>query len=642
MRLFAWAAMLRWAAGSAVVALDAKASKMVQALDAALNEETARGIVRPLLDNLKELHPEVVEKIVMRQWWELAQEVVLKSHTQQVDFSFSVRKAVRALKDEADELLRTLNPKYGEAQQVSPAFQWAQNDTCIFLTMKYTVRWNAPGALEVTDPSVEMGWNWFNFTGLGKHSNNKYRYVLSLPLFDHISAQHSSWSAASVGKLSVTLRKRWPRKWPRLLTSKKVKMSNMHVWMEMQEKLDTSLNGMSSVSQSPITCGELDKLYCAASDSCKKADNCTQCQGKQIPKPEESLCTGLPVAETSLTFSDSDMHKGKLGGDVTIGKAKTEWDIDTYRVYLGKDSRTKWENDKGEPVLIGEVEPTRINGLDASVKIPHGMVFPPDVSHLLVFSTNEYGEFEIPGNVAIRDATLPKGKPDGISFTDEDGEKGEVNGMVTVLKATNEEDVTSYTIYWGKSPTKKATSSWITELTSTNFAGRPDVTYHIAKDTKPPDGAHYLLAFSKNEFGELPQPVSVKLIDNTKPCLTSKDGDCVVGVSATLDSDPDVGQVETMIRIEPALEPRDLTQYRVYWGKRSCSEDGKGAKNGHIRDVDARVELQLSLDSNTFVPPSTSHILVFSANKHGESDFCVSISFEDHYFPQPLGEKAEL
>jgi len=188
-----------------------KASGLVEALDAALDEDDARKILGPYMDSLKSLVPPAMEKIVMRQWWGLARQVVAKSHEQQVDMSFAVRKAVRALKDEADELLRTLNPKYGQAQQVSPAFQWAQNDSCIFLTIKYTVRWNAPGALEVTDPVVNMSHNMFNYTGLGKHSNNKYRYSLSLSMFDAILASSSNWNAASVGKLSVTLRKKWPR-----------------------------------------------------------------------------------------------------------------------------------------------------------------------------------------------------------------------------------------------------------------------------------------------------------------------------------------------------------------------------------------------------------------------------------------------
>merc|ERR1711959_832484 len=101
-----------------------------------------------------------------------------------------------------------------------------QNDTCVFLTVKYTVRWNAPGALEATDIVVDMGGANFNFTGLGKHSNNKYRYTLGLNLFDNIVESASTWSAASVGKLSVTLRKKWGRKWPRLLSDRKMKIGN--------------------------------------------------------------------------------------------------------------------------------------------------------------------------------------------------------------------------------------------------------------------------------------------------------------------------------------------------------------------------------------------------------------------------------
>lgn len=595
-------------------------------LDAVRDEEAARAVLKPYMEDLKELHGDIVEKVVLRQWWGVAQDIVLASHVQRVDFSFSVRKAVRALKDEADELLRTLNPKYGEAQLVNPAFQWAQNDTCIFLTIKYTVRWNAPGALEVTDPTVDIAGNWFNFTGLGKHSNNKYRYLLSLPLFDLISTQHSTWTAASVGKLSVTLRKNIPRKWPRLLGSKKTKIGNMHVWMEMQEKLDSSLVGMSSVSQSPVTCLESEKLYCVPMDSCKKAENCSHCPGKEVAMPGAGMCEGIPSAEASLSFADSDLHKGKLGGDVTISKAKTEYDIVVYRVYFGKDNRNKWEDESGKTHLLGEAEP----GFNVAVKIPTGTALPPGATHLLVFSSNAHGEQPNPGYLAIKDATLPKGKPEGISFVDEDPDKGEMRGQVTVIKASKEEDVTHYTIYWGKSPTKKLNVSWLAEIVAANFIDRQDVTYHMPQDMKIPDGATHMLVFSKNEFGELPQPVSLKIVDNTKPCLEKMELDCVHGVTVTPDQDPDAGQVQTTIRIEPATQAMDLTLYKVYWGKRGCEgEDSKNFKNGHIRDVDANGSLTISLDVDTFVPPETTHILVFSANKFGESDFCVSISFED-------------
>ena len=144
-----------------------------EALDAAAAEDEAQGLLEPHLKDMKALEKEarpvlqrpssgqVVELVVMRQWWSLARELVAKSHEQKaprlVFTPFSARwtspsrcarqfEASRrlsrpclspfSLQDEADELLRTLNPNYGMAQQVSPAFQWAQNDTSLFLTIK--------------------------------------------------------------------------------------------------------------------------------------------------------------------------------------------------------------------------------------------------------------------------------------------------------------------------------------------------------------------------------------------------------------------------------------------------------------------------------------------------------------------------
>mmetsp|Transcript_23009 Transcript_23009/g.72852 ORF Transcript_23009/g.72852 Transcript_23009/m.72852 type:complete len:643 (+) Transcript_23009:44-1972(+) len=613
----------------------AKASQLLEALDAALAEEDARKILDPYMESLKSLESQVVEKIVMRQWWGLARDVVAKSHKQQVDLSFAVRKAVRALKDEADELLRTLNPKYGQAQQVSPAFQWAQNDTCVFLTIKYTVRWNAPGALEVTDPAVNMSENMFNFTGLGKHSNNKYRYALSLSLFDLILSASSSWSAASVGKLSVTLRKRWPRKWPRLLANKKTKIGNMHVWMEMQEKLDSTLGGMTTVSNSPVTCSTSEKLYCLATDTCKKAENCSQCPGKTIPVEELHVCTGMPTEKASLSFKDADMDEHQVGGDVKIFKARNEFDIDSYVVYFGKDERTKLESADGQPALVGEAAPT---GSDTEVKIPFNTAIPESATHLLVFSKNEYGEFSTPGNAILRDAAVPKGKPTSLAFEDEDGNKGEVGGTVTIGRAEDEAQVEDYALHWGKSATRKIASSSL--LREVKASGSKDLTHYVTRGTKIPDGATHLLAYTKNEHGENPSAVTLKIVDHLKPCLAQSDPDCPAGVKVSADADPEPGRAQVTLTVEKAGSDVGVGEYALYWGRQSCGADGgqSGAKNGHIRDVPSDGTLSVALPIGTVVPADTTHVLVFSKNKYGESDFCTSSSFEDNQ----SAEKKEL
>lgn len=607
-------------------------------MEKAATEDEAMALLEPHLDGLNKLPPEVIEIVVLRQWWTLARDIVARSHTQQVDLSFGVRKAVRSLKDEADELLRMLNPKYGEAQQVAPAFQWAQNDTCVFLTIKYTVRWNAPGALEVTEPSVNMTLNTFNFSGLGKHSNNKYRYFLSLNFFDHINSEASQWSAASVGKLSVTLRKRWPRKWPRLIANKKTKIGNMHVWMEQQERIDSQLSGMTTVSNSPITCQMSDKLYCLATDTCKKADSCSQCPGKSVPKEEEGICTGMPTERASVSFKDADMDEGELGGDVKISKARNEFDIDTYEVFFGKDDKTKLEGVPGIWLPVGKATPT---GGDVEVRIPLNTPVPDGATHLLVFSKNEYGEFATPGQTIIKDAVLPKGKPTSLKFEDEDGDKGEVSGLVTIGRAEDQDKLEEYTLHWGKSDKRKInTGSHIRDVMKQTDK---DPTHYIASSTKIPDGATHLLVFSKNEHGEHPQPASVKLVDGTRPCLTAQDADCPVQVSLSADSDPEPGRAHLTVSYTPARSEADLTQYSIYWGRKSCAEGGQnGAKNGHIKDMQVGDKPEFELSHDTRVPDGTNHILVFSKSRRGESEHCVSAIFQDTGGSVDLAGKAEL
>jgi len=610
-------------------------SPLMQALDATLVEAEARKVLEPHMAAIKSLETEVIELVVMRQWWSLARELVAKSHEQKVDLSFSVRKAVRSLKDEADELLLTLDPKYGQVQQVSPSFQWAQNDTAIFLSVKYTVRWNAPGALEVTDPSVNMTGNVFNFSGLGKHSNNKYRYFLSVNLFDNIDAQLSSWSAASVGKLSVTLRKRWPRKWPRLLVDKKTKIGNMHLWMEMQEKLDSSLSGLSSVTNSPVSCGQMGKLYCMATDTCKKSDACAQCPGKSEPDEKANLCAGKPTEKASLSFQDADMDENQLSGEVKIHKARNDFDVDTYAVFWGKSDSAKLESPEGKEMLLGEVSSS---GQDVELRIPPNSRIPEGATHLLVFSRNAYGEYSSPGSLLLRDAALPKAKPGGLSFEDEDGGKDMVRGRITINKAENEEKISEYSLHWGRSPTRKtAQNSFISDVRKEE--GK-DVSHWLSLQ-KPPEGATHLLAFSKNEFGEHPSPVNAQVVDRTKPCVSKEEDSCPQKVESTADENPELKNVKAKVTITPAKNEEKIDKYRLFWGKHACGEKEQDAqaKNGYLKDVRKDESLEVELSTGILVPDGTTHILAFSnAPTLGESDFCVSTPFQD----DKSAEKKEL
>jgi len=669
-------------------------TKLIEELRSSPSEAAARELLKPQMALLKELDSEVFDIAVKRNWWNLSREIVGRSHSQNVDLSAPVRKAVQRMKEEADELVRLLNPKYGVAQKVSPAFQWAQNDTCIFMTIKYTVRWNAPGALELADAQVNVSKNTFVLSGFGKHSNNKYHYLLNLSLFDDIVSEQSTWNFASAAKASVTLRKKWGRRWPRLLSQKGLKVGNMQQWNDMQDRLDPALEGVLKAANSPATCAASEnKYYCLAKDSCRTAEQCAECPDKTSPNLEANLCTGLPSQSASVVFQDEDMDKGEIGGVVRIGKPANQFDIDSFAVYFGTDKSTRLTLEGGEYHIVGEIRPTEVN---SSVRLPTNTPVPSGAKFLLVFSRNDHGEHAVPGSVEIKDAAIPLAKPLGVSFSDTHADKGFVAGRIEIARAEDEEGsmISHYSLYWGRSPTKKITGA--AEITGSVKAetGNTWLDRH-----KIPAGAKYILAYSKNDDGEFPSPVSIPLIDHAKPCVNASDGDCPRALAVQ------TSEAQITFSVKPAKKESALGfGYAFYWGIQACEaltscrwrqtgkcdpngpreesqdkactekipkgasgfcdydgdgnlsdgepgygcSDEKGDNSCHsvrkaslmsgpsplIQELHGAAERTLTVkreEQAASYPQGTTHVLVFSKNELGESDHCVSAAFLDDH-----------
>jgi hypothetical protein len=258
-------------------------------------------------------------------------------------------------------------------------------------------------------------------------------------------------------------------------------------------------------------------------------------------------------------------------------------------------------------------------GADIELPLKHNSKMPEQATHLLVFSKNAYGEYGAPGQAIVKDAYNPREKPKGIEFVDEDGDKGEVSGTVTVLRAAEEATIDEYALHWGRSPTKKISSSSFLRDIPKETSHDGTSTWYVSRNTKIPDGATHLILFSKNEHGEHPSPAALKVADNTKPCLNRGDDDCPAGVSVT-------GATPQAFTVSRAKNEANVTDYVLYFGRQSCIDgDGQsGAKNGHIKDLPASGEVSFEMNADTAVPDGTTHVLVFSKNAFGESDFCVS------------------
>lgn len=183
---------------------------------------------------------EGVEKLVHRGWHDAVRTLVARSQTSSEEsaqkVAAQVRHAVYAERNRLDDLIRALDRNYGRAVDVSPAMQWAQNSTHVFLAVKFAQRWNAPGALEVENETVAFSACCFNFTAFGEHSFIRRKYHLSFELFRPISASSSSWFLAAAGRVTVMIAKASPGNWPQLFRNLESQPKNLGIWRDMHEK----------------------------------------------------------------------------------------------------------------------------------------------------------------------------------------------------------------------------------------------------------------------------------------------------------------------------------------------------------------------------------------------------------------------
>jgi len=180
-------------------------------------------------------------------WWDVCRYLISLSHSSSVedgntrlDAAGVVRQEVGRVRQAADSLIRILDRQHADIQRISCAFQWAQSPSQVFLSIKYSYKWNSPGALSLESEEVSISPRHFHFSGEGQQSHSHKRYFLDLDLYDTVSQQNSSWSFGSVGRLMVTLTKEKDAIWPRL-TQSTDKIANMHVWWEMKERYESEV-----------------------------------------------------------------------------------------------------------------------------------------------------------------------------------------------------------------------------------------------------------------------------------------------------------------------------------------------------------------------------------------------------------------
>lgn len=452
--------------------------------------------------NLSDISQSLIEEVVSRNYFEAAGDLVQRAHESGVDLSAPIRNAVSEIRSKLDHLVNLLDPEYWKPQRVPPAFQWTQNDTAIFVQLKYSRRFNAPGAVDVSDLNCTFTRSSMLFSAIGGHSGKRFEYALNLDFFDAIVPEASSWNIGSVGKVAITIVKASASKWPRLLLTN-MKIDNMHYWFDYAEQTEKALKGLPSVSESGLTCASNSLWYCPTGGKCV-ASCSASCNAKQLQVPDLPVCGGPPAFKPKeVSFTDSAADRDSIGGTavVTLVKEFHRYDIGGFNAYLVK---------QGEAVSEGQApvgSTLSVSNVTARIDIPPITVSADTPMEVIVVPFNDFGENRDKSvRTGVADLFVPEfaSSVNPVAFTDMEAKEGSIRGLLKFSAVVKTDGATHLVFHWAESPlVKMEKSSYIGEVVVTA------ISFNLTSATAIPSGASHVLVFAKSAVGESASPVGV-------------------------------------------------------------------------------------------------------------------------------------
>lgn len=145
-----------------------------------------------------------------RGWWDAAKQMLrtMRKAGHAVGTMQDVRGAATRIRDQATDIINLMRVgANAEETVVNAAFQWAQRPEFIYLNVKFASRIDGPvTCLNVDNEKVTLTNNSLLFEAVGRQKPKTFR--LNLTFNKEIDPEASTWSFASVGRISFTIAKK--------------------------------------------------------------------------------------------------------------------------------------------------------------------------------------------------------------------------------------------------------------------------------------------------------------------------------------------------------------------------------------------------------------------------------------------------
>ena len=153
-----------------------------------------------------------------------------------IRFRENLSNTINSLQKKLEEIMNKYKFNENDYQIVSPAFQWAQSLSTIFIEVKFAHRHDSPGCIEINNLNIDINSNNIRLIAYCISTDIPIKFDLNLNCLFDFDKEKSSFSSGSVGSYQLNLKKKEVKYWERLLFDPKESFINMKIWYEMRNK----------------------------------------------------------------------------------------------------------------------------------------------------------------------------------------------------------------------------------------------------------------------------------------------------------------------------------------------------------------------------------------------------------------------
>lgn len=158
-----------------------------------------------------------------------------------VKFKEDLQNSINNIETQLDDIANKFRFDENDYQKVVPSLRWAQSLKNVFIQIKFSHRFDAPGCTEVENIKTTIEESQIALVGECVLSDIPIQFVLNLPLIDSIDKSQSLFVHKSSGPYFELL-KREPKYWANIISEENKKNFNqITIWYEMKEKYANEL-----------------------------------------------------------------------------------------------------------------------------------------------------------------------------------------------------------------------------------------------------------------------------------------------------------------------------------------------------------------------------------------------------------------